>query len=81
MQKESQAEPVLFLLHYEFKIAGLIHLLKVVWCTFDKVETLLLFFKAKLESFMSNLLSFSPALKKVTIGEETYYYSRFCALF
>lgn len=48
MQKESQAEPVLFLLHYEFKIAGLIHLLKVVWCTFDKVETLLLFFKAKL---------------------------------
>lgn len=49
MQKESQAEPVLFLLHYEFKIAGLIHLLKVVWwCTFDIVETLLLFFKAKL---------------------------------
>lgn len=49
MQKEAAAaEPVLFLLHYEFKIAGLIHLLKVVWCTFDKVETLLLFFKAKL---------------------------------
>ena len=44
MQKESQAEPVLFLLHYEFKIAGLIHLLKVVWwCTFDIVETLYCF--------------------------------------
>ena len=38
MQKESQAEPVLFLLHYEFKIAGLIHLLKVVWwCTFTQL--------------------------------------------
>ena len=47
-KRSSSSRACFISLHYEFKIAGLIHLLKVVWCTFDKVETLLLFFKAKL---------------------------------